>query len=160
MKLSFSQPFNVNQVVFRIRKRNFRMAMGGSDFLQQMSNMEISKEITIDKNQYLKNKEEILNKKTERELEQNLSNPLLLPKPWWDNGDNNLTVLVPQPKNDEKLVVKSRGSAIKYDNRYDANTAMSSNIEQTKTLRNIRDRMDAEASAKNKMRQKVSKYFK
>jgi hypothetical protein len=160
MKFAFSRPFNLNQVRFRRQKRNFRELMGGSEFLQQMSNMEVRKEINTEKNEYLKNKEEILDKKNEREAENTLKNPLLLPKPWYDFGDNELSVIVPQPKNNEALVVQDRASTIKYNNRYDASTALSSSIEQSKTLRSIKDRMNAEAASKNKLKMRVSKYFK
>ena len=160
MKIAFSYPFDINQVEFRRQKRNFREMIGGSDYLQSLSNMEISKEITNEKNQYLKNKEEILDKKNERELENNLKNPLLLPKPWYDNNDHELNPLLLQPKNNEQLVVQGRASAIKFTNRYDASNAMSSNIEQTKTLRNIQDSLNKSTRDKERMRSKVSKYFK
>ena len=160
MKFAFSKPFNLNQVRFRVRKRDFRMAMGGSEFLQQMSTAEVRGQINTEKNEYLKNKEEVLNKKNEREAENTLKNPLLLPKEWWNNNDHELDPLVSQPKNNEALVVQDRASTIKYNNRYDANTALSSSIEQSKTLRSIKDRMMAETASKNKLKMRVSKYFK
>jgi hypothetical protein len=160
MKIAFSYPFDIEQVEFRRQKRQFREMIGGSQYLQSISNMEISKEITIEKNQYLKNKQEVLNKRNEKELENNIKNPLLLPKVWYDNNDHELNPILLQPKNNEKLVVESRGNAIKFANRYDASTAVSSNIEQTKTLRNIQETLTKNARDKDKMKSRVSKYFK
>jgi hypothetical protein len=160
MKIAFSYPFDINQVEFRMRKRNFREMLGGSDFLQSLSNTQISKEITNEKNQYLKNKEEILNKKTEEEALKNLQNPLLLPKPWWDNNDKELENIILQPENNENLVVKGRASAIKFTNRYDASNAQSNSISQTETLRNIQNSINKTTRDRERIKSKVSKYFK
>lgn len=153
MKLSYRPGFSLQQQLFMQAKRNYREEMGGSRELQREAIISIMSGINQDKNQNLKNPEDILDKQNIRELEVNLQGALA--KPWWDLGASEDQGKL-QPTDDEGLIKQSRTSDLNFQNRLSPNPALEAQQQTAADVRSIKNKNKMNILKKKKLLNKYT----
>lgn len=113
----FDPQYSMEAVIFKQRKRDIRIALGGSTGLAKDSNREVAKSIAQVKNIYFKNPEEVYDKKNELELNRRLHYKNNLATTWWDQGANEEKG-PPAPLNDKNIVIAAKTNRLAFDNQF------------------------------------------
>lgn len=153
MRLAFTEGFSLAQIQQREALNAFRVSMGGSKGLEKESMKIIRNDAKQESKAFLSNPEEILDRKTVRQLETELEADTLA-KPWYDLGDNE-ELNIQDEKNDEEVIQTSRTNNLAYENRLAPTPTPAG---QAQTQRDIRDLLETQrdkSAALSRMRQRA-----
>lgn len=147
---AFRNNFNFHDINFLAQKRLFREMIGGSYELEKESKQEIREGIMQVKKEHLNNPEEILNKNTVSQLDENLkANPLQ--RKWWDSGANESSAPL-QDTNVEDLIIQSRTSNMEFNDRLQPNPTLQAQQSAATDLRTLKEQFAKAQKYKNPKR--------
>ncbi len=155
MRLTFTEGFSLAQITQREALNAFRVRMGGSRGLEKESMKIIRNDAKQESQAYLSNPEEILDRKTVFQLEEELkADPIA--KPWWSIGDNE-ELNLQDDSTDEQAIQTSRTNNLAYENRLAPSVTPAAEAAVQRNIRDLLEKQRDKSTTAQRLRQRARK---